>query len=49
MLWQQDAIIRVDNRFSDRERNMMEQRHLCQINRHAHILTQTSIQEKKWS
>ena len=34
-------------RCSDGERNMMEQRHLCQINRHAHILTQTSIQEKK--
>ena len=30
-----------------RWRNMMEQRHLCQINQHAHILTQTSIQEKK--
>lgn len=47
MLWQQGAITRADNRCSDEERNMMEQRHLCQINRHAHILTQTSIQEKK--
>lgn len=37
----------VGNKCSDGERNMTEQRHLCQINRHARILTRTSIQEKK--
>ena len=41
------AAIRADNRCSDGERNMMEQRYLCQINRHGHILTRTSIQKKK--
>ena len=35
------------NKCRDGERNMMEQRDLCQINRHARILTQTSIQGKK--
>ena len=47
MLWQQDATIRAGNKCSDGERNMTEQRHLCQINQHARILTQTSIQGKK--
>jgi transposase InsO family protein len=47
MLWQQDAIIRAGNRCSDGERNIMEQRNLCQINPHAHIITAIDLYSRK--